>query len=283
MVSDLDPSTMLPCIFNATPSYAHGHSQQTVQAHSLRTVHTSAKYLLSYLKPGLRVLDVGCGPGSITNSIAKIVHPGQVTGLDYSQAAIALAKTTYTSSNLDFIQGDLFVLPFEDNTFDIVFSHQVLVHLPHDRIKEALTEMKRVCKHGGLVTSRDGQADRGGIQVYPLEPLLMQTFEIVVKRMYSTGAGEQTGGKIYGLATELGSDNVERAFSLDVYDGKAGREVWGEQWAKRSSESAFRDFAMESAGATKEQLDAMPVAWRQWAANEEAWSTILNVEHLCWQ
>ena len=62
-------------------TYTHGHAASVLRSHNVRTVANSAAYLEPYLRPGASVLDVGCGPGTITVDIAARVAPGRVRGL----------------------------------------------------------------------------------------------------------------------------------------------------------------------------------------------------------
>src|SRR5919202_4692537 len=73
-------------------TYTHGHADPVLQSHRWRTVENSAAYLAPHLRPGLRLLDVGCGPGTITVDLAGRVAPGRVTGLDVVEAPLAEAR-----------------------------------------------------------------------------------------------------------------------------------------------------------------------------------------------
>ncbi|KAJ5130044.1 uncharacterized protein N7515_006083 [Penicillium bovifimosum] len=139
-----------------TQIYTTDHSASVLRTHSWRTVTNSAPYLLPHLKPDMKILDVGCGPGSITISLAKLVPDGHVTGVEYVpdplEGARALAQAEGVS-NITFQEGNIHALPFEDNTFDVVHVHQVLQHIA-DPI-HALSEMRRVAKEGGIVACRE--------------------------------------------------------------------------------------------------------------------------------
>src|SRR5262245_33426749 len=60
--------------------YIHGHHQSVLRSHRSRTAANSDAYLLPHLQAGMTVLDVGCGPGTITCDLADVVAPGQVLG-----------------------------------------------------------------------------------------------------------------------------------------------------------------------------------------------------------
>src|SRR5919106_3688285 len=112
--------------------YTHGHHESVVRAHASRTAENSAVFVIPYLTKGSSVLDVGCGPGSITCDFAELVAPGKVTGLDRSHDMISHATALAAERGLDnveFLAGNIYDLDFEDETFDVVHAHQVLQHL----------------------------------------------------------------------------------------------------------------------------------------------------------
>jgi ubiquinone/menaquinone biosynthesis C-methylase UbiE len=135
--------------------YTHGHHESVLRGHRVRTAENSAGYLLPHLRAGLSVLDVGCGPGTITVDLAARVAPGRVTAIEMTADALDLARTeaqTRGQSNIDFVTSDVHALDLPDDTFDIVHAHQVLQHVA-DPV-QALREMRRVCKPGGIPASK---------------------------------------------------------------------------------------------------------------------------------
>src|SRR5215470_18535769 len=73
-------------------TYTHGHAPAVVRQHGKRTAEEAAAFLLPSLRPGMRVLDVGCGPGSITRGLAESVAPGEVLGIDLSRETLEAAR-----------------------------------------------------------------------------------------------------------------------------------------------------------------------------------------------
>ena len=73
-------------------TYTHGHHESVLRSHRWRTVENSAGYLIPHLSPGLDVLDVGCGPGTITVDLARRVSPGSVVGIDRSAPMLDRAR-----------------------------------------------------------------------------------------------------------------------------------------------------------------------------------------------
>src|SRR6185369_12659825 len=127
-----------------------------LRSHSSRTARSSAAYLLGRLRPGLNLLDVGCGPGTITADLAELIAPGRVAAIDAADAAIDGARAVLAErglSNVELSVGDVYALEFPDQSFDVVHAHQVLQHLG-DPVA-ALAEMRRVIRPGGVVAARD--------------------------------------------------------------------------------------------------------------------------------
>jgi ubiquinone/menaquinone biosynthesis C-methylase UbiE len=86
--------------------YSHGHHPSVTQAHATRTLADSGAYLIPHLRPGMTVLDVGCGPGSITADLARAVAPGTVTGLDRSPDVVAEAARLHAElPGVEFLTG----------------------------------------------------------------------------------------------------------------------------------------------------------------------------------
>jgi SAM-dependent methyltransferase len=126
----------------------------------------SAAFFVPFLTPDVTLLDVGCGPGTITAVLAGIV--GMAIGVDIEPNAIATANRLATGAglaNLAFVEADMTALPFDDETFDAVFCHAVLYHQSHAMLTRTLAEARRVLKPGGLLGTRD--ADVGGNILHP--------------------------------------------------------------------------------------------------------------------
>ena len=128
-------------------TYTHGHHESVLRSHTWRTAENSSAYLLPHLRAGFDLLDVGCGPGTITADLALLVAPGQVVGLDAAADVVARAQEHASAlglANLRFEVGDLFALGYPDTSFDVVHLHQVLQHLADPAA--ALIELRRVLR-----------------------------------------------------------------------------------------------------------------------------------------
>ena len=147
----------------------------------------AAAHLAPYLRPGMRLIDCGCGPGSITADLAEALAPGLVAGIDLRTEALAQARDLADRravTNLMFQAASIYRLPYADGTFDAAFTCAVLQHLA-DPVA-ALMEIRRVLKPGGVVGIADGSSPV--TFRYPSNPLLVKWDEIRSReRPYRTG------------------------------------------------------------------------------------------------
>jgi ubiquinone/menaquinone biosynthesis C-methylase UbiE len=101
----------------------------SAEAHAMmgqRTAAQNADFFLPHLRPGMRLLDAGCGQGSITIGLADAVAPGEVVGLDRDPEQVERARALAAErgvTNVRFEVGDAYALPFPDASFDAVFAH----------------------------------------------------------------------------------------------------------------------------------------------------------------
>jgi SAM-dependent methyltransferase len=121
--------------------YTFGYGPTAVQIMTSRSAEDSARFFLPYLRAGMRVLDCGCGPGSITVGLAQAVAPGEVVGIDVEPSQIALAQTYAAErgiANARFETGNVSALPFPDATFDAAFGHTIVMQF-RDPVQVALS------------------------------------------------------------------------------------------------------------------------------------------------
>lgn len=140
----------------AESSYTMGYGEEFLQMLDRRSAQSNAARLLPHLTPGQRLLDFGCGPGTISVGLAKAVEPGEFHGIDMEESQIDIARSAAKAGghdNATFHVGDVTKLPFEDDYFDVAFCHTVLTHVPDTAA--VLNEAKRVLKPGGLIFSRE--------------------------------------------------------------------------------------------------------------------------------
>jgi len=260
-----------------TARYTHGHSAAVLSAHSRRGATDSAAYLLPHLSAGMNLLDVGCGPASITADLAEHVAPGRVVALDAAADALEAARATLSerglSEQVELAGGDVMALPFEDGSFDVVHAHQVLQHLT-DPVG-ALAEMRRLTRPGGIVAVRD--AVYSAMTWFP-EPAGMEQWRSVYMNTARANGGEpDAGGRLLAWAHRAGFTEVTASASTWCYATAADRAWQSETWAQRCLTS-FGPQAVELGLARKDDLETMAQAWRQWGGSQDAWFVVVHGE-----
>jgi SAM-dependent methyltransferase len=252
--------------------YTHGHHESVLRAHRWRTIENSAAYLIPHLRAGVRLLDVGCGPGTITADFAGRLGLDFVLGIDASVDVIAEAQRDYP--NVSFAVGDVYRMNFPDGSFDIVHAHQVLQHLA-DPVA-ALKEMRRVVRPGGIVAARD--ADYGSFTWYPDDRRLLKWLDLYRTIARGNGGEPDTGRHLLAWAQRVGFSRIEPSASAWCYATPADRSWWGGLWAERMTSSAIAQQALREGHATTEELAELADAWRAWAARDDAWFAVLHGE-----
>ena len=262
-------------------TYLHGHHDSVLRSHRWRTPASSAGYLLAHLPSGGNVLDIGCGPGTITAGLAALLPEGRVVGIDAAGDVLVQARAEARrqgAGNASFEVGDVYHLAFADASFDVVHAHQVLQHLS-DPIA-ALAEMGRVCRDGGVVAARD--SDYGGMIWFPQDEELAE-WRLLYQRVARALRGEPDAGRrLLSWAQAAGFDRIEASASAWCYTGPQDRQWWGRLWAERLTDSSFGDRAVEHALATRADLRRLADAWLRWSASADGWFLIPHGEILCW-
>jgi SAM-dependent methyltransferase len=262
------------------PAYVHGHHESVLRSHTWRTAENSAAYLLPHLAAGMSLLDVGCGPGTITIDLARRVAPGLTVGVDSAEAALEGARAEAEARGADNVRFGVATagrLPFADGTYDVVHAHQLLQHLP-DPVA-ALREMARVCRPGGIVAVRE--ADAAAMAWHPADPALDDWHDLY-RRLIRDGGGEPDAGRrLLGWAHAAGLEDVRPTATAWCFATPADRAWWGESWADRVTHSELASQAINRGLADRDELAALANAWRRWVDQPDGWFAILHGEILC--
>ncbi|KPM57099.1 SAM-dependent methyltransferase [Frankia sp. CcI49] len=263
-------------------TYTHGHHESVLRSHRWRTAENSAAYLLPALRPGMTLLDIGAGPGTITVDLAERVAPGQVTAVEISESVLELARAEAArrggtaAGGIVFAVADVHSLQFDDDSFDVVHAHQVLQHVADPVL--ALREMRRVCRPGGLVAARDGSYS--DFVWTPRPPELDEWLDVYLRTARANGGEPDAGRHLAQWARDAGFTEVAATNDDWVYESEADRRWWGQMWAERILRSDMASQALAGGFASQADLERISRAWSAWAATPGASITIPNGEIL---
>jgi len=294
--------------------YTMGHTKTTTASHAARTIHSDAAFVLPHIQPHYRILDIGCGPGTITAGFLELVPHGSVTGVDLGNAILDQARENTQAliarspdvprGGITYQEGDVLVgLKFKDNTFDIIFSSQVLIHLPEQPTAvRALREMRRLVKPGGIVATRDA----AGMLFYPeynLEKLLGQN---ILKGIGQDGWPgpkmrryyRQAGFDVDGLR-ENGQKQVVIGVGSNVHGGTKDERkdyiryvsnghiismlIIARKYIRRFDPGEPVRGSWIKAGISEEEIKDCIQACEKWADTEDAWAATIQSEILAWK
>ena len=207
----------------ATPaagSYTMGYSPEFLQLLDRRNAQTHAGHLLPHLRAGFRVLDFGCGPGTITVGLAQAVHPGEVHGIDMEESQIELARAAAADGghdNATFHVGNVYELPFEDDYFDAAHCHAVLMHVPDTQ--RALQEVSRVLKPGGIIASREMIGSCSFNE--PMGETTAEAWNTFIKMLVANGGHPEMGRELKSQLLRAGFSDVRASGSFDFFGSDA--------------------------------------------------------------
>lgn len=257
----------------AIGSYTHGHHESVLRSHASRTVADSAAYLVPHLGPGQRILDVGCGPGSLTADLVAHAPGCEMTAIDASVEVIEQARAAH-GDVASFATGDVYALDADDDTFDVVHAHQVLQHLAEP--VAALREMRRVAKPGGVVAVRD--ADYGAMSWSPDLGGLREWMRIYQRATSTNGHDANAGRHLLAWVHAAGFERADTTASVWCYADPERRSWWAEIWADRVQHSGYRDHALAQGLTTEEGLASIAADFRRWADDDDAVFVVPHVE-----
>ncbi|MFT3798574.1 class I SAM-dependent methyltransferase [Microbacterium sp.] len=255
--------------------YTHGYDESVLRSHRSRTAENSAAYLLPLLKPTDHLLDVGAGAGTITADLAEIVR--DVTATEMGPDELSITRATLAergAGNVDFRVADIHSLPFADAVFDVTHAHQVLQHVA-DPV-QALREMARVTKPGGVVAVRD--SDYAGFCWWPEIPALDTWLRLYRTAARANGGEPDAGRRLLSWAHAAGLGAATATSSTWCYATPAERAWWGGMWADRILNSAIAQQLTRSGLATPDDLREISDAWKEWAEHEDGWYSVLHAE-----
>ena len=201
-------------------TYTMGYDDDFQQLLERRSAATHAAYLLPHLQPGMKLLDFGCGPGNISVGLADRIAPGEFHGIDMEESQVELARAAAKAGghgNMTFQAGNVYELPFEDNTFDVAHCHAVLMHVPDTQA--ALAEVKRVLKPGGIIGSREVIV--GSSFLEPEAPDIKNAWGVFAGLLQGNGGHPQLGKELKAALLEAGFGDVRVSMSFESFSSAA--------------------------------------------------------------
>jgi trans-aconitate methyltransferase len=193
----------------------HREGKTSTKIFDNRTLGDDYGTLLSALRPGLRVLDVGCGTGAISKGIAERVAPtGSVTGIDNTEHFILSGRETYSNvTNLTLLHADIFEFKPEEK-FDLIVAARVLQWLKNP--KDALVKMKTLLKPGGQVSILD--YNHRTLEWQPQPPESMRRFyQAFLKWREDAGMNNRIADDLADYFFQCGFHSIEVHKSDEVY------------------------------------------------------------------
>lgn len=188
--------------------YVHGYDSTEAQrlqdqaASLVELLHADTAY-----PPGHRVLEAACGVGAQTVTLARRSPQARITSVDISAPSLVQARAAVRAAgagNVEFLQADVFRLPFARHSFDHVFVCFLLEHLP--RPLEALHALQRVLKPGGSITVIEG--DHGSAYFHPRSPQAQQAIDCLVELQARAGGNALIGRTLHPLLAQAGFGDV---------------------------------------------------------------------------
>ncbi len=247
-----------------------------------REVRTFLPFLVPHLRPGLDVLDAGCGVGSIALDVAPLVAPGRVVGIDVDVVQIEAARRSAAErgiDNADFRTGSLVGMPFEDASFDVVYANAVLMYL-RDQVA-ALAEMRRVLRPDGLAAVSDD--DVGTMVMTPESPDLRLGPELFQRAVAHEGGNSTYSRHLRALMLEAGFTRTQGfATAPEVYGDAESTRWFAEVAIGVLGAPSMAQVVVDEGWASRDELDRVLAALRDWGERKDAFAAWLYCGAIGW-
>jgi len=253
--------------------YSYADSTAFHQWHAQRTAEVNARFFLPYLRPGMHLVDCGCGTGSITVGLAEAVAPGEVTGIEISASDVDLARGRAKEeghTHLRFEVADVYELPLPDESVDGAFFHAIFGHL-NDPVR-ALREAHRVLKPGGVIGVRQLEHSADIITGPFAEPIGQQILGTLVGDI-QFGRDPHVGLHLSTLVLEAGFGRVEQTASYECFSTRESIKGIADMLSERFSQPEFVDRVVNRGLTDRRSVEEMLAnlkVWREHPASSRA-------------
>jgi ubiquinone/menaquinone biosynthesis C-methylase UbiE len=262
--------------------YTLGYGNAAMAMMASRTATSHAGFFLPHLRPGMRLLDCGCDPGTITIGLAEAVRPGDVLGLDVEANQVQFATDRAKAqgvSNVRFEVGDIYELPAEDASFDGIFIEAVLMNLREPL--RGLHEAYRVLKPGGVIGVRE--VDHAGDLRFPHDPAIEQGIALYIRARQHNGHDPYVGRKLRSLLHEANFAPIHASASFESSGTPEAVQAASQIYGGLMTQSNITDQILEHGWADRPTLDQIGVAWREFGAHSGAFMTLTWCEAVGWK
>jgi SAM-dependent methyltransferase len=239
-------------------------------------------FFLPHLRPGMSLLDCGCGVGSITLDLAERVAPGRVIGIDMDERQLVIAREGARERglmNVTFQQGSVYALGFADAPFDAVLAHTLLFHMSEPL--RALKEIRRVLKPGGVAAISD---DEWHTMVYsPEHPLMAKIIQLWLRVIQFNGGDPFYSRHLRGLMLEAGFARSEGHAVAADYCGnlEETRRMAGIQ-TRLFHDPDLAGLIQAQGWASQAEIDELVAFMQDWAERPDAFLAIMYCAAVGW-
>jgi ubiquinone/menaquinone biosynthesis C-methylase UbiE len=263
-------------------NYTHGYDGRLYQMHAARTAEREGAFFLPHGRQGLRLLDMGCGSGSMTVGLAASVASGEAVGIDVEPTVIERARRRAADDgipNVFFEVGSAYALPFPDGAFDAVSAHTLLQHV-RDPLR-VLREARRVLKPGGVIGLREG--DWGTWVIAPANEALEQAIALYLRLWEHNGGNPRVGRLHRTLLHDARFTRSESSGTTMTAGTPAATQAFAGIAADMVASSSFGEPVAALGWTEKGALDALAHRCRAWGDEPGAFSTMVMCQTVGWR
>ena len=258
---------------NSTPDYTMGYGDEYLQFLSGAKLEEIIAFVKPHLKPGCRVLDLGCGPGHVSLALASAVAHGEIYGIDIEPTQVELSRQLAASrrvTNAVFEVADAAHLPFDDDFFDVVNCCDILAYIPDTRA--VLSEVRRALKPGGIVHCREVIIDSSFM--HPTNRAIERGWDAFACIMESDDGHPQMGKELYAHLCEAGFTDIRVSGDFDTYAATGELEIFYNLVMNWFLDTEMTNAAKSYGAATENDLSRLSEATRVWKEQPGAYAAI---------